>query len=603
MHTSMKKIYLLPLLLLMIGAGGCKKFLDRKPLDQSSATNFLSNQTEMEQGLTGVYGAAMWVFPNNTPLMYAVEASTDLAIKRVGNAEDFVALGEAGPFLLNNDLVNRCWNQAFRLIQRANQQLQQMPFGQANVTPQVYSRIMAETLTLRAWGYFHLMYMFGDVPFYTKPPTVTEVLGATRTPRTTIIAELIKDMDSAAARFDAANANPIIANGRVNKAVALGIKAKLGLLWASLGNNEGYRVAAAATKQIMDSNLYGLNPSYPALFMLAGQNANVNREILFNQTYPTDQLNPQNWQVVLGIPRQVLNSQSSHFPSQVLVDLFEGRDGLRIDQSTVYNPAAPRENRDRRLRWTVVMQGDTVNWRHNSNIAPYVNPNERTIYNIYTNERFRFNWGANRFETVVGNIDFVNGQALSGLWQFGSTGSVGGVGYVWRKYVDSTQFSWETKTGYILMRYADILLMYAEAKMELNEIDGTVLAALNAVRNRAGQPSVTTTNQAQLRTIIRRERAVEFAVEGLRLFDLRRWDIYGKANSFPVVGASLDRAVPAATPTFDADNVPNYAASVNQRIRFRSQTRNNTNDRYKLWPIPTFEVDVNPAGMIQNSGW
>jgi hypothetical protein len=597
MKNSMKKIYLMSLLLVLIGLSGCQKFLDRKPLDASSATNFLSNQTEMEEGLTGVYGAAMWVFPNNTPLMFAVEASTDLAVKRGGNAEDLVAMGQNGPFLLNNDLVNRCWNQAYRLIQRANQQIAGMENGRANVSNQAYSRILAEALTLRAWGYFHLLYMFGDVPFYTAPPTVSNVLSATRTPVRTIVEALYRDMDSAAARFDVANAQPILANGRVNKAVALGIKAKLALLI------KDYRTAAVATKTIMDGNQYGLNPNYPALFMLSGQVANVNREILFNQTYPTDQLNPQNWLVVLSIPRQVTNSQSSHFPTQVLVDLFEGRDGQRIDQSTVYNPAAPRENRDRRLRWTVIMQGDTVNWRNNTNILPYVNPNERTIFNIYSNVRRRFNWGTGQFDNVTGNNDWIGAQASGIQWQVSATGNIGGVGYAWRKYLDSTQYVWETKTGYIQMRYADILLMYAEAKMELNEIDGTVLGALNAVRIRAGQPAVTTTNQAALRTIIRRERAVEFAGEGLRLFDLRRWDIYGKANSFPVVGAALDPAVAPATPTFDADNVPNYTSSINQRIRFRNQTRNNADDRFKLWPLPTFEVDVNPAGMKQNPGW
>ena len=593
----MKKIYMLPLFLLLMGAVGCQKFLDRKPLDASSATNFLSNQTEMEQGLNGVYASSMWVLANNTPLLFAVESSTDMAIKRTGNSEDLVAMGEAGPFLLNNGLVNTCWSQAYRLVQRANQQLLGMENGRANVTPQVYSRIMAETITLRAWAYFHLMYMFGDVPFYTKPPTVSEVLGSTRTPVATIVAELYKDLDTAAARFDAANAQAILGDGRVNKAVALGIKAKLALLI------KDYRTAANATQAIISTNLYGLNPRYPDLFMLAGQRANVNREILFNQTYPTDQLNPQNWLVVLTIPRQVTNSQSSHFPSQVLVDQFEGRDGQRIDQSTVYSPAAPRENRDRRLRWTVIMQGDTVNWRNNVNILPYVNPSERTIFNIYSNVRRRFNWSTGVFDNFTGNNDWIGAQAAGIQWQVSATGNIGGVGYAWRKYVDSTQYSWETKTGYILMRYADILLMYAEAKTELNEIDATVLSALNAVRTRAGQPVVTTTTQAALRTIIRRERAVEFGGEGLRLFDLRRWDIYEKANSFPVVGAALDPAVAPATPTFDADNVPNYTASVNQRIRFRNQTRNNNNARYKLWPIPTFEVDVNPNGIKQNPGW
>jgi hypothetical protein len=152
------------------------------------------------------------------------------------------------------------------------------------------------------------------------------------------------------------------------------------------------------------------------------------------------------------------------------------------------------------------------------------------------------------------------------------------------------------------MRYADILLTYAEAKIELNELDATVLSAINLVRARAGQPAAVLGSQTAMRTLIRRERAVEFAGEGLRLFDLRRWDIYEKANSGPVVGISLDPAVPAARPSFDANNIPSYTASVNQRIRFRNQTRNNNNAKYKLWPIPQAEIDNNPK-IKQNLGW
>jgi hypothetical protein len=594
----MKKILIPGLLALLLGAAGCDKFLDRKPLDQSSATNFLSNKDEMEQGLTGVYAAAFWMFPNNTPLLYAVEASTDLAMKRGGNAEDFVAMGDGGPFLVNNALVNTCWSQAFRLIQRANQQLSGMENGKANVPAATYGRIRAEALVLRAWSYFHLMYMFGDVPWYPKAPGVDEVLSAKRTPVATIVAELYKDMDEASSAFSAASAQPILANGRVNRAVALGLKAKLALLL------KDWRTAANATKAVIDLNQHGLNPSYPALFMLAGQAANANREILFNQTFPTDQLNPQNWGPILGVPRQVTNSQSSHFPSQALVDRYEDRNGNRIDASTTYNRLNPRLNRDRRLAWTIYMPGDTMQHRTLASPAlPYTNPMERQVFNIHSNTRFRWNWNLNRYDAITGNNDWIGAQASGIQWQVSATGNIGGVGYVWRKYVDSTQFIWEHKTGYILMRYADILLMYAEAKVELNEIDATVLAALNAVRTRAGQPATTASGQAALRQLIRRERVVELAGEGHRLFDLRRWDFYAKANSGPVVGYALDPAIAPANPTFDADEVPDYAASVSQRIRFRNQIRTNTNTRYKLWPIPQFEIDANPTGMTQNPGW
>jgi hypothetical protein len=593
----MKKYIFILLSTAALGFSACQKFLDRKPLDASSASNFLSNQAEMEQGLIGVYASSMWVFPNNTPLLFAIESTTDMAMKRGGNAEDLIAMGDGGPFLVNNSVTTTAWNQAYRLVQRANQQLVGMENGKANVTTATFNRIKAEAQVLRAWAYLHLMTWFGDLPYYKKPPTVTEVLSAKRTPVADIVADLYKEMDEAAAAFDAAGTSPVQTLGRVNKAVALGIKAKLALLI------KDYRTAATATKAVIDGGQYSLNPNFPNLFSLAGQNTNAGREILFCQTYPTDVNEPQNWGPILGVPRQVTNSQSSHFPSQALVDQFEDRNGSRIDASTIYDSANPRVNRDRRLRWSIYLPGDTmVHFASKTAALPYNNLRERTIFNIYSNVRRKFNWNTNNYDNVTGNNDWIGAQAAGIQWQVSATGNIGGVGYVWNKYNDSTQYTFESKVGFILMRYADILLMYAESKIELNEIDGTVTSAINAVRARSGQPATTLTSQTDLRTLVRRERAVEFAGEGLRLFDLRRWDIYAKANSGPVVGISLDPAIPAARPTFDADNIPNYATSINQRIRFRNQIRNNANPKYKLWPIPQSEIDNNP-GLGQNTGW
>jgi hypothetical protein len=151
------------------------------------------------------------------------------------------------------------------------------------------------------------------------------------------------------------------------------------------------------------------------------------------------------------------------------------------------------------------------------------------------------------------------------------------------------------------MRYAEILLTYAEAKIELNEIDATVTDAINRVRIRSGQPPVNVTTQSGLRQIVRRERAVEFAGEGLRLYDLRRWDIVVKAMNGPVVGAALNPANVPATPVFDIDDIPNYSNSVSRRISTRGQTRNNT-VKHKIWPIPQGELDKNKK-LIQNTGW
>lgn len=590
----MKKIFLI---ITVTAAGllaGCKKFLDRQPLDSSSSATFLATESEMELGLTGVYAASFFQFPNNTPLLFDIETCTDLAIRRTGNAEDQIAMGDAGPFLINNSLTTTAWSQAYKLVSRANQQIDGMQKGQSNVNAKTYGRIKAEALVLRAWAYYHIMGWFGDPIYYRKPLLPAEYETLKRTPVSQVVPSLYTDLDEAVTLFDANATQPVLAMGRVNKGVALGLKAKLALMI------KDFSTAAAAANAVIATGNYGLNPRYTDLFVLAGQQANASREIMFNQTYPTDILDPQNWLSVLTIPRQVTTSQSSHFPSQQLVDRFEGKDGLRIDASVVYDPANPRLNRDNRLKWTVYMPGDTM--VHNcakTPSLPYTQPKERTIFNIYDNTFKKFNWNTGVYDTRTGNIDWIG--YLASPWFAGATGSSGGVGYVWRKYIDSTQYSWETKTGYILMRYAEILLTYAEAKIELNQIDASVVAAINLVRSRAGQPAIVAGSQSQMRQLVRRERAVEFAGEGLRLFDLRRWDLVIPAMNGLVVGVALNPLAPPANPVFDANEIPDYTSSIALRLKTRNQTRINV-AKHKLWPIPQGEIDKNP-NIIQNPGW
>lgn len=591
----MKRLIFLSFFAALIIFNGCEKFLDRQPLDSLSSETFYQTEAEMDLGLNGVYAASFWVFPNNMPLLWAIETTSDIAVKRVGNAEDLIAAGDGGPFLVNNSLSTTAWSQAYKLVTHSNMLLEGMQKGKTNASAAGYSRIRAEGLVLRAWAYYHIMGWFGDPVYFIKPLQPAEYETMPRTPVATVVTDLIKDLDEAVGLFDAAGATAIIKYGRVNKGVALGLKAKLALM------TKNYQVAAAAAKAVIDSKQYGLNPTYTNLFLLAGQKANANKEIMFVQAYPTDVLDPQNWLAVITIPRQVGSSQSSHFPSQALVDQFEGNDGLRIDASKVYDPANPSKNRDNRLKWTIFMQGDTM--LHNTSktpALPYVNPREKTIFNIYSNIKYKWNWNTSKFDNVSGNIDWIDYK--NSPWFAGATGSSGGVGYVWRKYVDPDQYSWETKTGYILMRYADVLLNYAEAKIELNEIDATVVDAINQVRTRAGQLGIIAGSQSEMRQIIRRERAVEFAAEGLRLFDIRRWDMVAKAMTGPVVGVSLKLDDAAGIPTFDNDNVPDYTASLAKRLKTRNQNRVNTNVKYKLWPIPQGEIDKNP-NIIQNQGW
>lgn len=165
----------------------------------------------------------------------------------------------------------------------------------------------------------------------------------------------------------------------------------------------------------------------------------------------------------------------------------------------------------------------------------------------------------------------------------------------------------------IIIRFAEMLLTYAEAKIELGEID--VLDAINKVRARAygvaaGQttlyPAVTIMDVSELKKIVRRERRVEFAKEDLRYMDLIRWRLAEKALTRPVIGlpdpAVQNRAkwpFPGTTP-IDDDGIADYSGFGND-VKIVAQ-RNFDKTRQYLWPIPALEIRVNPK-LTQNPNY
>jgi hypothetical protein len=145
----------------------------------------------------------------------------------------------------------------------------------------------------------------------------------------------------------------------------------------------------------------------------------------------------------------------------------------------------------------------------------------------------------------------------------------------------------------ILIRYAEVLLTYAEAKIESGSIDATVYQAINQVRNRAGMPNVDETvynNQSTLRTLIRRERRVELAMEGLRFFDIQRWQIGPQVMEGTVYGSRLGSVDPATGAlTLAADSIVVETRVFNAAKNY-------------LWPIPQSEIDINKT-LTQNPGY
>ena len=287
----------------------------------------------------------------------------------------------------------------------------------------------------------------------------------------------------------------------------------------------------------------------------------------------------------LGNASRAAGGQSGRFPNQRLVDVFEATDGKRIDESSVYNAQKPRENRDLRLRYTVALPGDTVSM----NLVTFV-------YDIYKNSTSFLN--PNGTWSVKGNADFDNA--------FGPAKSA--VGYLWTKYTMTDENAFQSKVSFILMRYAEVLLTYAEATIEGDKINQATIDAINEVRLRAKQPVVRAEIQSdkkELQKLIRRERTAELAVEGFRWFDIRRWGIAELVMPGKVIGIAKDANIMPSIPNFkkndiyDLNSIPDYSGQ--EELRYSRETRFWTS-KLLLLPIPQRERDIN-SNLTQNPDW
>lgn len=169
-------------------------------------------------------------------------------------------------------------------------------------------------------------------------------------------------------------------------------------------------------------------------------------------------------------------------------------------------------------------------------------------------------------------------------------------GYLLRKYVDDLSDyadMWDCGMNAIVMRYAEVLLMYAECKVELNQIDDSVYDLLDEIRTRAQMPAVDRaryTGQEKLRELVRRERRVELAMEGLRWFDICRWKIGEEVLNGNVYGCLLGTVDPET----------GALSLTNERI-FVEKRKFDPAKNY-LWPIPQSVIDATPA-IVQNPNY
>lgn len=423
---------------------------------------------------------------------------------------------------------------------------------------------LAEARFLRAWFYHYLWMAYGGVPIITEVldnNVSTDIFYPRETAQKTfefIDKELDEIKDDLPPRRSGSDL------GRASKGAILTLKGWVELFHASELRNPGkdkkrWEAAAATLKDVIDLQVYHLQPTILDLWTEATNN---NDEVIFD--FQMSKQNGGRREGLFGpvFVKGVQSSWGNMQPTQELVDDYCMANGLPItDPASGYNKNNPYKNREKRFYQSILYDGSM--------------------------------WQGEEIITRVG-VGSPNEIDTS------SDSDVTNTGYYTRKTIDESvngadnlQMS-NGMANYIFFRYADVLLMYAEASLEAGD-KPTAVEYLDMVRTRGGNmPSIDDTyplgiTENQLREIIRRDRRIELAFEDKRWWDILRWKICDGENGVmnkPIGGIKIEDT--------NGDGVWEY--------NYHEVGKRTFLPRMYYQPIPQYVIDKNPVIREQNGG-
>ncbi len=542
----MKKMSLIILAVVMLSA--CLK-LDFEPIDAYSPATFFTSREAAISNLASVYQSTqMSGFFDDGNAMLMDDITDNAYCPFPNQLIHFIAKGSATPFMANLyvDLYRSYFKYAG--IRNANYFLENIDKVPIDVSEK--SQMKAEARFLRAFNYARKMMCFGGVPLVTK---VLQYGEETKIPRSTeaeITTFIVNEL--AEISQDLPVVRPADERGRITKGAALALKARVELF------AKDYKNAAIDAKAVIDLNSYDLYSDFEGMFWEVNQdNPERNKEVILEVCYKS----PTYSSAIDPFYTVEEGGWNSINPTQSLVDAFETINGKAITDDPTYNSENPYLNRDPRLAASVIFPGQQWNGR-------IINSLE-----------------------VVGTVD---------EYYNSSKGNRSKTGYCLRKYcapLDKlTNKSPAEAQGlnFTVIRYSEVLLTYAEALIEQNKELDLAKAAINKVRARVNMPPLTETDQAGLRQRVRNERRVELAFEGLRWYDIKRWDIGETVMNGKVYGVRPGTVnMATGEVTFSS---PDHIVVGDIRVF-------NVNRDY-YFPIPQEDIDANAALQgHQNPNW
>lgn len=429
----------------------------------------------------------------------------------------------------------------------------------------------AEARFLRAFFYAELIKRYGGVPLITKKISVIENNDDLRNIKRNSFEECVNyitaECDAAAAVLPITIATADLASqdGRATRGAALALKARV-LLYAASdlynqpGNDNpliGYTVggdrqarwilAAKAAKDVINLNIYTLAPSYRNLFILG---AGISTEAIFQR-----RITSSNAIDALHYPIGYDQGKTGNCPVGNLVDDYEMLNGSSFSWNNAAQKADPYTARDPRLKASILTNNELWNKR-------LVEPFTSGLDGLPKNRATKTGYYLKKF--ITDNLNFTNGDRVPHQWLF--------------------------------IRYAEVLLNYAEAMNEAYqiptfksaELNLSAQEAINLVRRRADvlMPVNTSATYADMKLKLEHERRIELAFEGHRWWDLRRW----------LKGGQLGRLITGVTITKNANGTFTY-----QPVDLESRVFDAA--KMYLYPIPQSEINKTGGSIVQNPNW
>ena len=518
--------------------GSCS--LDRYPLTSFSEDTFYDNEENVKLALTGIYrggitygvdyGCSDWWAYSTTILMDGV---SDMGYDRRGfnNALGMLTSGQINE---TNGWVKDLYQKPYKRISACARFIESI--DKLNSGNPEMDRMKAEARFIRAVQYFYLASYYQDVPLVKTVLTLEESNSVTKSTRAEILQYAIDELKAVAEILPRHKDLPDSERGRATSQAALVYLARTYLV------AKEYKEAAAACKQIIDWGDNRLADNYQKLFYPEARN---NPEMIFATQFIDDLAGH-------GLPQHAYPVKDGGWclvnASNILFEAYDFLDGTPFSYDDPrFNKNKFGEGRDPRLDYTIYYDGATF---------------RGAVYNCNPEVKAADKIGP--------------GQTTQ-------------TGFLMRKYFDEGWNGDVNSYGNNVpqARYADVLMMYLEAEMEAGTpVTRTLLdLTINAVRGRVGMPPVTETGPDKLRKLIQKERMVEFAFEGLRLWDLSRWGISKERLNIDIYGSPFYVSNQDLMKKKDGQRDPYDRWYVNKRSFEPGQ---------ECWPIPLAEKNINP---------